>query len=89
MPRKNQTAMMVLLVVLVVCGCICWWRYTRGAPEPQEKEGFHAAGSGHGVDLIDSDPREMDIEDLEHETDLMSFGVGPGIADSRRHHTWA
>lgn len=90
MARKNQTTMIILLIVLVVCGGICWWiKQNPKAVQPSAEE-FHNVGSGSPTyDLVENDPREVELETLQHETDLQGFGMGPGLVDSRRHNVIA
>ena len=75
-----------LLLFLIVVVFICYCLYN-----PSSSNTVYPNTVYPNEDIVnyETDPRRMKLENLQRETRLMGFGMGPGLVDSRRHHVIA
>ena len=80
MNSQNVSILFFLSIILSIVVFICYCLYT---PSSKTKYIYPAEDI---VQRYETNPRRADLEDLQNETRLMGFGMGPGLVDSRRHH---
>lgn len=71
---KVNPVFLVIVFLAIIFYCVCTSYKQRKLEE---------------VAFVSTKPRDMDIVELQRETDIMGFGMGPGLVDTRRHHVIA
>jgi len=93
----RQKTVLIILILLGVIAFSCYCTYKPGSYKNNIKVldpniDRVVRSDDDYIQLVqeyETKPREMELEHLQYETDLIGFGMGPGLVDSRRHHVIA
>lgn len=78
MRRETKKNLIIALTVITVLVIICYQSY-----KPKKVVEFSDESK------YEMNPRRMHLQHLQRESNVMGFGMGPGLVDSRRHHVIA
>lgn len=89
MARNKNQVLYVLLAVALTAGFIWWYRQKYAS---QSSSGGDSSSTEQSIDLVapsDDEAHQTNLHDLELETELSGYGMGPGLVDDRRPHVIA